>query len=246
MSNNIPKWTEDRTNTLVAYVGDVTPISQATVLEAADTLETTARSISSKLRKMGYDVELASSVSKKAFTDTEEIALRDFVEANVGAYTYAQIAEAFADGKYSSKSIQGKLLSMELTANVKPAEKVEVARTYTTAEEATFLEMVGNSAYVEEIADALGKSINSVRGKALSFLRAGEIDSIPKQKESRAATKIDALGALGDISAMTVEQIAESIEKTVRGVKTMLTRRGVTCADYDGAKKAAKNAAAAA
>ena len=93
--------------------------------------------------------------------------------------------------------------------------------------------MVGNSAYVEEIADALGKSINSVRGKALSFLRAGEIDSIPKQKESRAATKIDALGALGDISAMTVEQIAESIEKTVRGVKTMLTRRGVTCADNE-------------
>ena len=43
---------------------------------------------------------------------------------------------------------------------------------------------------------------------------------------------------------MTVEQIAESIEKTVRGVKTMLTRRGITCADYDGAKKAAKNAAA--
>jgi hypothetical protein len=44
---------------------------------------------------------------------------------------------------------------------------------------------------------------------------------------------------------MTVEQIAESIDKTVRGVKTMLTRRGITCANHDGAKKAAKNAAAA-
>jgi len=243
-TNSIPKWTDERTNTLVSFVGDITPISQATVIEAAETLETTARSVSSKLRKMGYDVELASSVSKKAFSDTEEIALRDFVEANAGAYTYAQIAEAFAEGKYSSKSIQGKLLSMELTANVKPAAKVEVARTYSTAEEATFLQMVAKNAYVEEIADALGKSINSVRGKALSFLRAGDIDSIPKQKESRATAKVDALGTLGDITAMTVEQIAESIEKTVRGVKTMLTRRGITCADYDGAKKAAKNAAA--
>ena len=104
--------------------------------------------------------------------------------------------------------------------------------------------MVSNSAFVEEIAEALGKTINSVRGKALSFLRAGEITSIPKQKESRAKANVDALADLGDISAMTVEQIAESIDKTVRGVKTMLTRRGITCADHDGAKKAAKNAAA--
>jgi len=133
---------------------------------------------------------------------------------------------------------------MELTSHVKPAEKVEVARTYTTTEEATFLEMVSNSAFVEEIAEALGKSINSVRGKALSFLRSGDITSIPKQKESRAKANVDALADLGDISAMTVEQIAESIDKTVRGVKTMLTRRGITCANHDGAKKAAKNAAA--
>ena len=39
---------------------------------------------------------------------------------------------------------------------------------------------------------------------------------------------------------MTVEAIAEEIGKTTRGVKTMLTRRGLTAADYDGAAKAAK------
>ena len=39
---------------------------------------------------------------------------------------------------------------------------------------------------------------------------------------------------------MTVEAIAEAIGKTARGVKTMLTRRGLTAADYDGAAKAAK------
>jgi len=40
---------------------------------------------------------------------------------------------------------------------------------------------------------------------------------------------------------MTVEQIAEAIGKTPRGVKTMLTRRGVSASDYDGAGKAAKS-----
>jgi len=39
---------------------------------------------------------------------------------------------------------------------------------------------------------------------------------------------------------MTVEAIAEAIGKTARGVKTMLTRRGLTASDYDGAAKAAK------
>ena len=36
--------------------------------------------------------------------------------------------------------------------------------------------------------------------------------------------------------------IADEIGKTPRGVKTMLTRRGLTASDYDGAAKAAKAA----
>ena len=239
-----PKWTEDRTRILTAMVEGMATISQDTVANAAAELETTTRSVSSKLRKMGYDVELAATAHKKAFSDEQADALANFVTSNAGAYTYAEIAENFEGGAFTAKQVQGKILSMELTGNVKPAEKVETARTYTTDEEATFLDLVANGAFVEDIAEALGKSINSVRGKALSFLRAGEITSIPKQKESRAKASTDPLTDLGDISAMTVEQIAESIDKTVRGVKTMLTRRGLTCADHDGAKKAAKNAAA--
>ena len=42
---------------------------------------------------------------------------------------------------------------------------------------------------------------------------------------------------------MTVAEIAEAIEKTERGVKTMLTRRGIDCADYKGAERKAKAAA---
>ena len=44
-------------------------------------------------------------------------------------------------------------------------------------------------------------------------------------------------GNFFDIAGMTVEEIADEIGKTVRGVKTMLTRRGLQCANYNGAAK---------
>ena len=195
----LPKWTDERTEALTNFVGGESPVSQATVAEAADQLETSTRSISSKLRKMGYEVELASAASGKSFTEGQEATLRAFVTDNSGQYTYAQIAEHFEGGSFSPKSIQGKILSMELTDHVAPAPKVESVRTYTQAEEATFVSMVNGSS-----------NVNPQDGV--------------------------------DVASMTVEAIAESIGKTARGVKTMLTRRGLTAADYDGAAKAAKAA----
>ena len=238
----LPKWTDERTDELVNFVGDESPISQATVAEAADQLETSTRSISSKLRKMGYEVELASATSSRAFSESQEATLATFVQDNSGEYTYAQIAENFEGGAFSAKSIQGKILSMELTEHVKPAPKVEAVRTYSEEEEATFIEMVNDGAFVEAIADALDRSVNSVRGKALSLLRSGDIDAIPRQEHTKGTTKEDPLADLGDISSMTVEEIAEAIGKTARGVKTMLTRRGLVAEDYDGAAKKEKAA----
>ena len=236
----LPKWTEERTQQLVDFVGEG-PISQAQVAEAADELETSTRSVSAKLRKMGYEVELASSVSTKSFSDEQEATLEAFVTDNSGQYTYAEIASSFEGGHFSAKSIQGKILSMELTSHVKPAEKQESVRTYSPEEEATFISMVNDSAFVEEIAEALGKSVNSIRGKALSLLRSGDIGAIPKQKETKGSSKADPLSDLnGELDGMTVEEIADEIGKTVRGVKTMLTRRGLTCADYDGAARKEK------
>ena len=235
----LPKWTDERTDELVNFVGDESPISQATVAEAADQLETSTRSISSKLRKMGYEVELASATSSRAFSESQEATLATFVQDNSGEYTYAQIAENFEGGAFSAKSIQGKILSMELTEHVKPAPKVEAVRTYSEEEEATFIEMVNDGAFVEAIADALDRSVNSVRGKALSLLRSGDIDAIPRQEHTKGTTKEDPLADLGDISSMTVEEIAEAIGKTARGVKTMLTRRGLVAKDYAKKEKAA-------
>ena len=232
----LPKWTDDRTQALVDFVGSESPISQATVANAADELETSTRSVSSKLRKMGFEVELASASASKSFSEDQEATLRNFVTDNSGSYTYAEIASNFEGGHFSAKSIQGKILSMELTEHVKPAPKVETVRTYTPEEEGTFVDMVNGGSFVEEIAEALGKSVNSIRGKALSLLRSGDISAIPKQKETKGSSKADVLADI-DIEGLTVEEIADQIGKTVRGVKTMLTRRGLQCADYNGAAK---------
>jgi len=237
----LPKWTDERTEALSNFVGSESPVSQATVAEAADNLETSTRSVSSKLRKMGYEVELAAAAAGRSFSPEQEATLATFVTDNSGQYTYAQIAEHFEGGNFSPKSIQGKILSMELTNHVAPAPKVESVRTYTTDEEATFISMVNDGAFVEAIAEALGRSVNSVRGKALSLLRSGDISAIPRQESTKGASNVDPLADL-DVADMTVEAIAEAIGKTARGVKTMLTRRGLTASDYDGAAKAAKAA----
>mgnify|MGYP000468448268 FL=1 len=239
---SLPKWTDERTAQLTDFVGGESPVSQGTVASAAESLETSTRSISSKLRKMGYEVELASASATRAFSDAQEDTLAAFVSGNSGEYTYAEIATHFEDGAFSAKSIQGKILSMEMTDHVKPAPKVEAVRTYSPSEEATFVSMVQDGAFVEAIADALDRTVNSVRGKALSLLRSGDIDAIPRQETTKGASKEDPLAGIA-VDGMTVDAIAESIGKTARGVKTMLTRRGLTAADYDGAAKKEKASA---
>jgi hypothetical protein len=240
----LPKWNDERTAKLREFVGDESPVSHNTVAEAAEVLETSTRSISSKLRKMDFVVTKVSEGVTRAYSEAQEATLSAFVTDNSGEYTYAQIAELFEAGAFSAKSVQGKILSMELTSHVKAAPKVEAVRTYSDTEEVTFVEMVNAGAFVEAIAEKMGRPINSVRGKALSLLRSGQIEGIPKQEFTKAASKVDLLDGLADIGSMTVEAIAESIGKTARGVKTMLTRRGITAFDYDGAAKKEKAEAA--
>ena len=96
----LPKWTDERTDALTTFIGEESPVSQATVADAAESLETSTRSISSKLRKMGFEVELASSASSRAFTDQQEATLAAFVTDNSGEYTYADIAGHIEDGAF--------------------------------------------------------------------------------------------------------------------------------------------------
>jgi len=238
----LPKWDESRLAQLVAYVGNEEPVSIQTVNAAAVELETSPRSIASKLRKEGYDVEKSATVASKTFTEKQEDALREFLVENSGDYTFAEIAAAFDNGTFSAKQIQGKVLSMELTAAVKPTEKKVYERTFNDSEQATFIKMANADAFLEDIAAKLNRTVPSVRGKALSLLRTKEISAIPASKH--VAKTEDAFEGL-DLASMTVAEIATKVDRSERGVKTMLTRRGVDAKDYSGAAKAAKAAAKA-
>lgn len=240
-------WSDEAVDQLMSIVGSQSPVSVESVERAAEQLGKTTRSIASKLRQLDREVASLAKEKTSAFTADEGADLADFVQANAGNLTYKEIAENFADGKFSAKQIQGKLLALELTGSVKPAEKVEVARTYTEAEEATFVRMAESGSFIEDIAAKLNKTVASVRGKALSLTRKGQIAKIPAQKESHAKESVDPVTALGSaISTMTVAEIAAAVDKTERGLRTLLTRRGIKVADYDGAAKKAKAEAKAA
>jgi hypothetical protein len=241
MTEKAKKWNDATIATLMTTVGSESPVSVASVEKAAVVLGVTVRSVASKLRQLDREVASMAAVKAPAFTPEQGQALSNFVTSNAGQFTYKEIAENFEGGAFTAKQVQGKLLALELTGSVKPAEKIEVARTYTEAEEAKFVKMAKAGSFIEEIADALGKTVPSVRGKALSLSRNGQIDKIPAQKESHAKNVVDAVAALGDkIATMTVAEIATAVDKTERGLKTLLTRRGINVADYKGAEKKAK------
>lgn len=240
------KWNDDAVAQLKAVVAKYgEPVASSTVETLADTLETSARSVAAKLRQLGYEVASMAKEKSATFTGEQSEALADLVRGNSGRYTYKEIAEVFPGG-FSPKQVQGKILALELTAHVKPTEKVEVARTYTADEESRFISLAKSGAFIEDIAAKLGKEIASVRGKALSLTRSGMLDKIPSQRESHAKDITDPVSALGDrIATMTVAEIASAVDKTERGVRTLLTRRGIKVADYDGKAKKEKAAAKA-
>ena len=247
MTEKAKKWSDETVAQLLSIAGSANPVSVERVEQAAETLGVTVRSVASKLRQLDREVASMAKVKESAFTPEQGEALTAFVNRNAGEMTYKDIAEQFQGGTFSAKQIQGKLLALELTGSVKPAEKVEAARTYSDAEEATFIKMAQAGKFIEEIALTLGKSIPSVRGKALSLTRKSQIDKIPAQKDSHAKNTVDPVVALGAaISGMTVAEIAVAVDKTERGLKTLLTRRGIAVKDYDGAAKRAKAEAKAA
>lgn len=243
MSNNLPKWTEDRTQTLESMVSGESVITRETVEQAAQSLETSVKSVAAKLRKLGYEVASLAKSTTSSFTPEEQEELRSFLEANPNVYTFGEIAEQLFSGEKSPKQIQGKILSMEMTSAVKPTPKPETVKKYTDEEELQIVTMLRQNAYIEDIAQAVNRPVNSVRGKVLATLNKLDEDlPFPQQRNKVERSKVDPFESLENIAEMTVEEIAEQLEKTVRGVKAMLTHRGITCANYDGAKRAAKNA----
>lgn len=200
-------------------------VTEEVIEQLCNEFEFPRRSVTAKLRKQGYDVPHKPKAAP-IFDEDETEALRAFLEANDGVYTAEQISEQFGGGKFNARQINGKALSLEMTGAIKPAEKKVAPRTYTPEEEAQIEEMVGAGAYVEDIADALGKTVQQIRGKLLSMkMTAPQRDK--KSAKSDAYEGIDALAP-----NHTVAELAEHFGKTERGVKTVLSRRKLAAKDY--------------
>jgi hypothetical protein len=236
MTNKI-NWNDENTAKLVSLAGEGN-ISQDKLVEIANEMGTSARSIGAKLRKLEFSVDKASGKAP-SWTEDQEAELRGFVLDNAGTFTYAEIAEKVLGGQFNAKQVQGKLLNMELFGSVRKADKKVPVRKYSESEETELVALIQAGTTIEVIADKFDKPISSIRGKALSLLRANQIAAMPKQATSSAKEKVDLLASL-DLPALTVDQVAEAIGKTPRGVKSMLTRKGLNCVDYAGEERKEK------
>ena len=199
-------------------------VTEDVIEELCNEFEFPRRSVTAKLRKLGFDVPKKPGAAPVFSADQTE-ALSTFLSSNSGNYTAEEIAETFADGQFTARQINGKALSLEMTQHIKPAEKKVTPKTYTAEEEVTISSMVEGNSYLEEIADAVGKTVASVRGKLLSM-------GLKAPQRDKKASKSDPYEGINDMTDQSVEALAEHFGKTVRGVKTVLTRRSLSCADY--------------
>jgi hypothetical protein len=83
------------------------------------------RSVTAKLRKLGYDVPKKPGAAP-VFSAEESEELSTFLDDNSGVHTAEEIAAHFSDAwgrEVTARQINGKALSLEMTGNIKPAEK---------------------------------------------------------------------------------------------------------------------------
>ena len=216
------EYTED----MVTHMHDVagSGVTEEIIESLMEEFDFPRRSITAKLRKLGYDVPKKPGAAP-VFSADETDELASFLESNSGNLTAEEISQQFAGGKFTARQINGKALSLEMTGHVKPAEKKVTPRTYSEDDESTITSMVEDGKYLEEIADAVGRTVNSVRGKLLSM-------GLKAPQRDKKTSKSDPYEGIEDMLDQNVEEIASHFDKTVRGVKTVLTRRGLACADY--------------
>lgn len=206
-------------------------VTEDIITQICEEFEFPRRSVTAKLRKQGYDVPHKPKAAP-TFTDEETNELRDFLEANYGVHTAEEIAENIAGGKFNARQINGKALSLEMTGAIRPADKKAAPRSYTEAEEDQIAKMAASGAFIEDIAEALGKPVQSIRGKLLSM-------QLKAPQRDKKVARSDSYEGIEDLATkMTVAQLAEHYGKTERGVKTVLSRRGLSATDYT--PKAAK------
>lgn len=223
-------WNQETTQELSDMVtSDV--VSREQLIELSEHFDVSTRSIQSKLRYMGISVE-PKTAAKVEWTEDQVEELVTLLDEQPNTYTYKELA-AQLDNGFDARQVQGKVLSLKMYDAVKPTEKTAYQSDYTDEQTETLIQMASEGAFMESIAEAVGKPLNSVRGKALSLLRSGSIDSIPLQENTKPSNgKVSILSGVVGIENKTVEQLAEELNKTPRGIKTSLAKQRLSCADY--------------
>lgn len=190
------------------------------------------RSVAAKLRNLG--VTVPTKVESLKFTAEETAEFAAFLTANQGKLTAEEVAQQFANGKFTSRQVMGKALFLKQTSDFKKTTPKVKAKTYTADEEVTIRAMVASNppASLEDIAAALNKPVNSVRGKLLSMeLKAPQKNKKPSSKDVSYAG-IETLAPTMTVEQLVAHYSTEANPKTSRGVKTVLSRRGLSAKDY--------------
>lgn len=195
------------------------------------------RSITAKLRSLGYTVP--STAEGPKFTAEETEALKNFLNSNNASLTAEEIAQQFLNGKFTSRQITGKALALEMTDSIKKVEKKEKPRTYTPDEESLITKLVADGKFIEEIAEALNKDVKSIRGKLLSM------DLKAPQKNKKVVSKeglypgLETLAPTMTVAELLAHYSIDGVDRTERGVKTAISRRKIQGKDYPSVKKTA-------
>ena len=97
-------------------------LTEDTIEALMEELDFPRRSVTAKLRKLGYEVPKKPGAAP-VFSAEETDALTAFLGSNSGNLTAEEIAEQFAGGQFTARQINGKALSLEMTAHINQLRK---------------------------------------------------------------------------------------------------------------------------
>lgn len=207
-------YTEDMVEAIETAVEAAGAVTTEVISELCEELGVTERSLTAKMRSMNYDVPRKTRVP--SFTEEETARFAELAEAGNNAEA---IAEAL---NKSVRQVRGKALSMDITLTPSP-KKEAPAKKFTDEEAELVATMAENGDYIEDIAEAVGKTVPQVRGKLLSM----KLKAKQRDKKSAARQVIYTDEVVADIvkrveAGETAAEISEATGLKLRGVQSRI------------------------
>lgn len=209
------KYTDEMDSTIVAAVTEANGLATKEVIaDLSDELDVPARSLAYRMRNV-LELDVESTTKAPSFTADET---ETFLELADGTKTAEEIAVVMDK---TPAQVRGKNLACKTT--LAPSEKAEPkAKVYSDAEEVRIEALVEDGKFLEEIAAAMGREVNSIRGKLLSMkLKAPQRDHVAV-KTAVYTDEIVADLVTRVAAGETLDQIVEATGLNVRGLKSKL------------------------